>query len=83
MFEKEGIEAEPRQGRVRNPRTGKNEVVSEITYQEWYEARAKENPKEFDLARKKIYNESADKKQYEKFGVVRFRPILHRIHITT
>lgn len=65
--EKEGIEAEPRQVRVRNPITGKNEVVSEITYQEWYEARAKENPKEFDLARKKIYNESADKKQYEKF----------------
>lgn len=65
--EKEGIEAEPRQVRVRNPITGKNEVVSEMTYQEWYEARAKENPKEFDLARKKIYNESADKKQYEKF----------------
>ena len=65
--EKEGIEAEPRQVRVRNPITGKNEVVSEMTYQEWYEARAKENPGEFDIARKKIYNESADKKQYKKF----------------
>ena len=34
--EKEGIEAEPRMMRVRNPATGRNELVPEMTYQEWY-----------------------------------------------
>lgn len=33
--EKDGIEAEPRQMRVRNPVTGKNELVNEMTYSEW------------------------------------------------
>ncbi len=33
--EKDGIEAEPRQMRVRDPETGKNVLVSEMTYQEW------------------------------------------------
>lgn len=35
--EKEGIEAEPRQMRVRNPKTGHTELVSEMTYSEWEE----------------------------------------------
>lgn len=35
--EKEGIEAEPRQIRVRDPETGRNVVVSEMTYREWEE----------------------------------------------
>lgn len=35
--EKDGIEAEPRQMRVRNPKTGEWEVVNEMTYAEWYE----------------------------------------------
>lgn len=33
--EKEGIEAEPRQMRVRNPETGKNVLVNEMTFSEW------------------------------------------------
>lgn len=33
--EKEGIEVEPRQMRVRDPETGKNVLVNEMTYQEW------------------------------------------------
>lgn len=33
--EKEGIEEEPRKTRVRDPKTGKNVLVSEMTYQEW------------------------------------------------
>ena len=37
--EKEGIEAEARQIRVRNPETGRNEVVNEMTYTEWAEMR--------------------------------------------
>ena len=35
--EKEGIEAEPRQVRVRDPKTGRNVVVNEMTYKEWEE----------------------------------------------
>jgi hypothetical protein len=33
--EKDGIEAEPRQMRVRDPVTGKNVLVNEMTYAEW------------------------------------------------
>lgn len=33
--EKEGIEAEPRKMRVRDPETGKQVVINEMTYQEW------------------------------------------------
>ena len=33
--EKEGIEAEPRQMRVRDPETGRNVLVNEMTYKEW------------------------------------------------
>jgi uncharacterized protein with gpF-like domain len=33
--EKDGIEAEPREMRVRNPETGETELVSEMTYSEW------------------------------------------------
>lgn len=35
--EKPGIEAEPRKMRVRDPKTGKNVLVSEMTYKEWEE----------------------------------------------
>ena len=35
--EKPGIEAEPRKMRVRDPKTGRNIVVSELTYDEWEE----------------------------------------------
>lgn len=35
--EKEGIEAEPRQMRVRDPKTGQNVLVNEMTYTEWKE----------------------------------------------
>jgi len=33
--EKEGIEAEPRMMRVRDPKTGRNVLVKEMTYSEW------------------------------------------------
>ena len=35
--EKDGIEAEPRQMRVRDPQTGEWKVVNEMTYQDWAE----------------------------------------------
>src|SRR5699024_7451549 len=33
--EKSGIEAEPRKMRVRDPKTGRNVVVEEMTYEQW------------------------------------------------
>lgn len=35
--EKDGIEAEPRQMRVKDPKTGENVLVNEMTYSEWLE----------------------------------------------
>lgn len=40
--EKEGIEAEPRMMRVRNPATGRNELVPAMSYAEWYESKTGE-----------------------------------------
>lgn len=37
--EKEGIVAEKRQMRARNPETGRNELVEDMTYEEWAKAR--------------------------------------------
>ena len=65
--EKDGIEAEPRQMRVRDPITGENELISEMTYQEWYNWKRGQNPEAFDIAQKKIKNASADRVQYEKY----------------
>lgn len=65
--EKEGIEAEPRQMRVRNPITGRNELISEMSYQEWYDWKRSQDPEAFDLAMKKVKNASADRAQHEKY----------------
>ena len=37
--EKPGIEAEPRQMRVRDPKTGKNVLVNDMTYNEWKDSK--------------------------------------------
>lgn len=42
--EKPGIETRPRQMRVRNPATGRNELVSEMTYNEWSEWKKTQMP---------------------------------------
>ncbi len=65
--EKDGIEAEPRQMRVRDPITGKNELISDMTYQEWCNWKRGQDPKAFDIAQKKIKNASSDRAQYEKY----------------
>ena len=41
--EKEGIEAKTRQMRVRDPKTGRNVLVNEMTYSEWLEWVSKRN----------------------------------------
>jgi hypothetical protein len=40
--EKDGIEAEPRMMRVRNPNTGRNEVIKAATYTEWMKAQGRD-----------------------------------------
>ena len=65
--EKPGIEAEPRQMRVRDPATGRNVLVNEMTYSEWYEWKEKSDPEAFALYIKKNKNEAADKKLFSKY----------------
>lgn len=64
--EKEGIEAEPRQMRVRDPITGRNILVNEMTYDEWYDYHSKADPEGFEIAKKKAKNASSDYSLYQK-----------------
>lgn len=68
--EKEGIEAEPRKIRVRDPVTGRNVVVNEMTYQEWEEWVKSRDPERYEVEKKKAKNASSDKTQYEKYKEV-------------
>lgn len=65
--EKDGIEAEPRQMRVRNPETGEWELVSDMSYQEWAALREAENKTAWDLYIKKDKNISAYEKQWKEY----------------
>ena len=67
LVEEDGIEAEPRMMRVRNPVTGRNELVSEMSYQEWYDWKRSQDPQTFDLALKKTANAATDQKQHTKY----------------
>lgn len=60
---------EPQQRRARNPATGKNEVIPNMTYEEWYESRVKTDPKAL-LAEKMYKNRFADKKQHDAYKKV-------------
>lgn len=68
--EKEGIEAEPRMMRVRDPETGRNVLINEMTYQEWYEWKRNQDPVAFEAAKKKAKNASSDKQQFEEYKAV-------------
>ena len=64
--EKEGIEAEPRMMRVRDPVTGRNKLVQEMTYKEWYDYHSKVDPQGFEKAKKMAKNRSSDFSLYTK-----------------
>lgn len=54
--------------RARNPVTGKNEVIGNISYKEWYNAKVKAHGKDaVDNAFKKVKNMSTDKEQYDRY----------------
>lgn len=69
--EKEGIEAEPRMMRVRDPVTGRNVLVKEMTYNEWYKQEAEEyGADKLAIEKKKIVNRSSDEKQWKTYRMV-------------
>lgn len=58
---------EPHKMRVRNPLTGKNEVIDSMSYAEWYNAERAKNPIAFDAAVKKQENKRTDTALYNKY----------------
>ena len=62
-----GIEAEPRLMRVRDPKTGRNVLVNEMTFSEWEAWKKAEDPEAWEIYKKKGRNLSADKKQHERY----------------
>ena len=64
------LEAEPRQIRVRDPETGRNVLVNDMTYKEWVEMKQAENKTAFDAYMKKGKNLSADTKQWKEYRSV-------------
>lgn len=54
--------------RARNPVTGKNEIIDNMSYEEWYNAKVKEHGKtDVDRAFKMSQNTAVDKEQYERY----------------
>lgn len=53
--------------RVRDPVTGKNVVVSDMTYSEWLEWKKSQDPEAVEVAFKKAKNSSADAKQWKEY----------------
>lgn len=54
--------------RARNPITGENEVIDNISYKEWYNNNVlKYGQNDIEFEYKKVKNKSSDKKQFEKY----------------
>lgn len=63
-----GKEYEPLQRRARNPVTGKNELIENKSYKEWYADQEKRFGKErMQVQEKKVQNITADKAQHKRF----------------
>lgn len=68
---KDALEAEPTMMRARDPVTGRNEVVQDMTYQEWYEWKLEQYGEDtIQLAELKIKHKNADQKQFENYRSV-------------
>ncbi len=54
--------------RARNPITGKNEVIDNISYEEWYDKNVKKYGQDkMDITIKKVRNQVKDREQYDKY----------------
>ena len=59
------------QRRARNPITGKNEIIGNMSYKEWYNAKVKEHGKAaVDNTYKMVKNKAVDQAQYDKYSSV-------------
>lgn len=58
---------DPHKMRVRNPLTGKNEVIDTMSYLEWYNTEREKNPSAFDAAVRKQENKRTDTVLYNKY----------------
>lgn len=66
-----GVDMSDAKRQAVDPVTGESEVVSNMTYQEWYEMKEKQHGKaEMETARKKAERESSDRKQFEEYRAV-------------
>lgn len=61
------LEAEPTMIRVRDPATGRNVVVPEMTYKEWAKQKQAEDKTAWDTYMKKGKNLSSDEKQWREY----------------
>ena len=63
-----GVDTRNAQRRARDPITGKNELVSDMTWSEWMASkRAQYGDEAIDIALKKIRNQASDRKQYQEY----------------
>lgn len=65
-----GVDEENVQRRARDPITGRNELISDMNYTEWYEMKQNQNPEAFDLALKKQKYSASDEVQYQEYRSV-------------
>lgn len=63
----ENLEAEPHMMRIKNPVTGKYEVVEKKSYVEWEKDVRVRDPNGFDIAKRKANNEHSDRQLYDKY----------------
>lgn len=64
------VDTSDAQRRARNPETGRNELVSDMSYQEWAAQKEAENKTAWDVYMKKGKNLSSDRKQWEEYRSV-------------
>lgn len=63
-----GVDMSDAKRRARDPVTGESEVISGMTYKEWYAMKEQQHGREALLtARKKVERESSDRKQFEEY----------------
>ena len=66
-----GVDMSDAKRRAKDPVTGESEVISNMSYQEWYAMKEKQHGKDaMELSRKKVERESSDRKQFEGYKAV-------------
>lgn len=66
-----GVDTSDAKRRAKDPVTGESEIVSDMSYQEWYAMKEKQHGRAaMEAARKKTERETADRKQFEEYKLV-------------